>query len=77
MSQTIEDSVLEKVQSLYGLTLCNGNVNVHFLKMIKIPDGGAETIEKAIVGYANIPISKISSFGSDGAPVMVGLVLKS
>ena len=49
-------------------------MKVHFLKLIKIVDGTADTLEKAILTYveqANIPIS---SFGSDGAFVMVGTV---
>ena len=45
---------------------------VYFLKLIYITDGCGETIEKVILSYleqVNIPISKISSFGSDGAVV--------
>ena len=40
-----------------------------------VPDGKAETIEEAIVAYlqkAGIHMSAITSFGSDGASVMVG-----
>ena len=62
---------------LYAQGLCNSNVHLCFLKLIKIPDGTAETIEKAILTYleqANITVSRISSFGSDGAPVMLGSV---
>ena len=49
-------------------------MKVHFLKLIKIVDGTADTLEKAYVEQANIPISKISNFGSNGASVMVGTV---
>ena len=64
-----------KELSLYARALFNGEVKVYFLKLVKIPNGTADEIENAIVTYlqeAKVGISKISSFGSDGAAVMTG-----
>ena len=77
MADESTDISVTKDLILYARVLCRGDVRVFFLKIIKIADGCAGTIENAILTYleqADIPISRISSFGSDGAAVMVGAV---
>ena len=47
----------------------------HFLKVVSLQDGKANTIEQSLLKVCqtcNIPLTKIFSFGSDGAAVMVG-----
>lgn len=47
------------------------------LKLIHISDGTANTTEKAIICYLderNILVSSLTSFGSDGANVMIGRI---
>ena len=71
------DISVTKELILYARVLYNSDVHACFLKIIKIADGKAETIEKALVAYlqeCNLSICKISSFGSDGAAVMTGSV---
>lgn len=43
------DISVTKELILYACILCGGSVRVYFLKTIKIPDGTAENIEKAIL----------------------------
>ena len=46
-----------------------------FLKIVKLKDGMAETIEEAVVAYLeskSIPMFRLVGFGSDGATVMTG-----
>ena len=71
------DISVTKELILYARVLCHGKMKARFLKLIHIPDGKAETVEKEILAYlhtANIPLSTITAFGSDGASVMVGSV---
>ena len=52
---------------LYARILCGKEVKAHFLKL---SDGKAETIVKAILAYlekSDIPLSTITGFCSDGA----------
>ena len=77
MADESTDISVTKELILYARVLCRGDVRVFFLKIINIADGCAGTIENAILTYleqADIPISRISSFGSDRAAVMVGAV---
>ena len=60
---------------IYGRSVVDGKLSSHFLKMLKIPDGKANTIVEALTKYIEdlkIPFSHVSSFGSDGAAVMIG-----
>ena len=71
------DISVTKELILYARIIACGKVSTHFLKLIHIPDGKAETIETALISFldhTNIPISSITAFGSDGANVMVGRV---
>ena len=69
------DISIKKELIQFGRILFNGESETHFLKLIQLPDGKAEIIEEAIIAYlqkAGIHMSAITSFGSDGASVMVG-----
>ena len=71
------DISVTKELILYARIIACGKVSTHFLKLIHIPDGKAETIETALISFldhTNIPVSSITAFGSDGANVMVGHV---
>ena len=71
------DISVTKEPILYAHITASGKVSTHFLKLIHIADGKAETIERALMSFldhTNIPISNITAFGSDGANVMVGHV---
>ena len=71
------DISVTKELILYARIIAGGEVSTHFLKLIHIQDGKAETIEKALISFldeTNIPISNVTAFGSDGANVMVGRV---
>ena len=71
------DISVSKELILYVCIIACGRVSVHFLKLIQIPDGRAETIENAMISFldkANIPVSNITSFGSGVANVMLGHV---
>ena len=60
---------------LYGRAVVAGKIKSYFLKMVKLDDGKANTIVAAITDYLkeiDISISQLSSFGSDGAAVMIG-----
>ena len=60
---------------LYGHAVVAGKINSYFLKMVKLDDGKANTIVAAITDYLKeigISTSQLSSFGSDGAAVMIG-----
>ena len=75
MADESTDISITKELILYARILCGSEVHVCFLKIINICDGKVETIEKAILFYleqANIKVSNITSFGSDGAAVMTG-----
>ena len=57
---------------LYGRVVVDGKINS---KMVKLDDGKANTIVAAISDYlkeVDISLSHVSSFGSDGAAVMIG-----
>ena len=69
------DISITKELILYCRIVCNREIQTHFLKLVQLPDGKAETIHDAIIAYlqgAGIHLSSITSFGSDGASVMVG-----
>ena len=71
------DISVTKELILNARIIAGGKVSAHFLKLIHILDGKAETIEKALLSFldeTNIPMSNITAFGSDGANVMVGRV---
>ena len=71
------DISVTKELILYARIIACKKVSTHFLKLIDIPDGKAETIETALISYldqTNIPISSITVFSSDGANVMVGRI---
>ena len=71
------DISVTKELILYARILSCGEAQAHFLKLIYIHDGKAETIENTILAYleeAGIPLSTITGFGSDGANVMVGSI---
>ena len=77
MANESKDTSVTKEMIMYARVLCKGNVDLCFLKLIEIRDGRAEMTEKAIVTYleqANITMSRTSSFGSDGAAVLLGSV---
>ena len=60
---------------LCGRAVVGGKLVTRFLKIVDINDGKARTIVDAITTYlesAELDISKLSSFGSDGASVMTG-----
>ena len=60
---------------VYGRCVKDGNPESHFLKMLKLEDGKADTIVAALTGYlgeAGISLYHVSRFGSDGAAVMIG-----
>ena len=59
-----------KQLAIFVRFLVDGKPRTCFLKMVDIINGKAETIEQALLD--TIPTNKIFSFGSDGAPVMVG-----
>ena len=70
MGDESTDISVTKELILYACILCGGKIIVHFLKIIKIPNGTADTIEKTIHTFlekALIPPSHIASFDSDGA----------
>jgi hypothetical protein len=69
------DISITKELILYCRIVCNREIQTHFLKLVQLPDGKAETIHDAIVAFlqgAGIHLSSVTSFGSDGASVMVG-----
>lgn len=71
------DISVTKELILYARIIQCGEVSTHFLKLIHIPDGRAETIENGIISFldeTNIPVANITAFGSDGANVMLGCV---
>ena len=50
-------------------------VQTVFLKIVKLTNGCAETIEGALVTFLDkfsVPLSRLAGFGSDGASVMTG-----
>ena len=55
-----------------------GEYSIHvFFKMVDVKDGTIDSIEKAlalleVLSKCDIPISRICSFGSDGAAIMMG-----
>lgn len=60
---------------LYGRAVVNRKLRSSFLKTIDLEDGKADTITNALVCYlesVGLDIQKKSSFGSDGASVMIG-----
>lgn len=72
--KTTNVSVLKQLV-LYGRAVENGKLQSCFLKMIDLEDGKADTITTAIVRYlesADLDTTRMSSFGSDGASVMIG-----
>ena len=74
MADESTDISVTKELILYARVSYKGKVHVCFLKLIHIPDGTAETIEKAILTYleqAKVTLLSISSFGSGGAAVML------
>ena len=62
---------------IYGRSVVEGKLSSHFLKMLKLPDGKANTIVQALTKYIEevleIPFSHVSSLGSDGAAVRSAL----
>ena len=73
MADESTDVSVTKELILYSRVVFNDEEHVYFLKLIRISDGHTETNEQAILLYmqdADIPISRVSSFGSDGAVVM-------
>lgn len=72
--ETTDVSILKQLV-LYGRAVEKGKLKSSFLKMIDLEDGKANTITNAIVSYlesADLDIKRMSSFGSDGASVMIG-----
>lgn len=50
-------------------------VRTVFLKIVKLNNGLAETVESDLMTYLEeqfIPLSRLVGFGSDGASVMIG-----
>ena len=77
MCDELTDISVTKELIAYARIIADGEVSKHFLKLIHIADGKAETIEKVLTAFLDendIPISNITAFGSDGASVMVGRV---
>ena len=71
------DISVTKELILYARIIAEEIVSTHFLKLIHIPYGKAETIENVLISFLDekkFPISSITAFGSDGANVMVGHV---
>ena len=74
--ESTDISVLKQLV-LVGCYVTDGGVKTAFLHIGNIVDCRAETIEKAILEFLSsngLSISKLRSFGSDGAAVMVGRV---
>ena len=68
-------SVLKQLV-IYGRAVTSGKLKTRYLKIVDIDDGKATTIVDAITSYlqsSGLDLNKISSFGSDGASVMLGL----
>ena len=61
--------------SINGRAVAGGKLKTRYLKIIDIDDGKAVTIVDALTSYlhsAGLHLNKMSSFGSDGASVMIG-----
>lgn len=60
---------------MYLRSIIGGDLKVRYFKICEVKDGTADTIKDALFSItqeAEIPMSKIIGFGSDGASVMVG-----
>lgn len=69
------DVSITKQLIIYCRYVMAGEVNMRYLKIKDLPNGTAETVENALVSAcqeADIPLTKVMGFGSDGASVMVG-----
>ena len=58
------DISVTKELIVYARIIAGGEVSTHFLKLIHIADGKAETIEKVLTSFLdenNIPISNITA----------------
>ena len=74
VDESTDISVLKQLV-LYGRTVVKGKLKSCFLKIVDLEDGKALTITNAITSYletAGLSTDRMSSFGSDGATVMVG-----
>lgn len=69
------DVSITKQLIIYCRYVMAGEVNMRYWKIKDLPNGTAETVENALVSAcqeADIPLTKVMGFGSDGASVMVG-----
>lgn len=69
------DIAILKELVVYVRYIKNGDIVTRFLKIQDLLDGRAITIEAALIDILSklqIPLEKVTAFGSDGAAVMVG-----
>ena len=74
VDESTDISILKQLV-LYGRAVVKGKLKSCFLKIVNLEDGKALTITNAITSYletAGLSTDRMSSFGSDGASVMVG-----
>lgn len=72
--ESTDISVLKQLV-LVARYVTDSGVKTSYLKIADLPDGTAESIEHAILKYADdksLDIAKLRGFGSDGASVMTG-----
>ena len=74
VDESTDVSILKQLV-IYGRAVAGGKLKKRYLKIIDIDDGKAVTIVDALTSYfhsAGIHLNQMSSFGSDGASVMIG-----
>ena len=75
IDESTDISILKQLVCYVRCVAIDGKLKTHFLMIADLPDGKADTITITLTQYLSkhdLSIDKMSSFGSDGAPVMTG-----
>ena len=75
IDESLDISIKEQMVVYYRVVGEDGSKKVLFASIEELPAGDAETITATLLGRLSrdgIPLSKVMSFGSDGATVMTG-----
>lgn len=75
IDETTDISIIKEMVIYTRYISSEAEVCTSFLAIVELPNGTAETVEKALTTYLddnNIPISSLVGFGTDGASVMTG-----
>ena len=75
IDETTDVAILKEMVVYVRYLSPEAKVRTSLLKVIELPNGTAETVEKYLLTYLdsqNIPLSCMVGFGSDGAAVMTG-----